>query len=317
MERLVDLLLGNRTPAQRGISTLAVLIVALILHQVARALVRRRLSDAFQRYYAQKAITYLFLVLVVVIISIIWSAFAGRVGVVLGLAAAGVAFAMQEVIGALAGWVNIVAGRIYQVGDRVEMADGVRGDVIDVTPLRTKILEIGSGVEESKEEETRTWVRGRQYTGRVVAVSNKATFTEPVYNYTAVFEYIWEEISFPISYRSDWHNAEEVIQEEVERVSASVGAQEAMRTMSRRYPVPMAEVKPRVFVRATDNWIELAARFVVPVRTARSVKDELTRRVHERLAEAGVEIASETVDATLRFPHSDAAIGEEGGASSE
>lgn len=317
MERLTEFLLRHETAAQRWASTLGVLVLAVILHRLARSFARRRLTDPFHRYYAQKAISYLFIVLIVVAISIIWSAFAGRVGVVLGLVAAGVAFAMQEVIGALAGWVNIVVGRIYHVGDRIEMADGVRGDVIDVTPLRTKILEIGSQVDESDEEESPSWVRGRQYTGRVVAISNKATFTDPVYNYTALFEYIWEEIRFPISYRSDWQKAEEVIQEEVERVSASAGAQDAMRTMSRRYPVPMAEVKPRVFVRATENWLELAARFMVPVRTARSVKDGLTRRVHDRLAEAGVEIASETVDATLRFPHSDAAVTQEGGASSE
>ncbi len=311
MEGFVDFLLRHETATQRWGSTLAVVVLAAILHRVARAFARRRLTDAFHRYYTQKAITYLFIGLVVVAISIIWSAFAGRVGVVLGIVAAGVAFAMQEVIGALAGWVNIVVGRIYHVGDRIEMADGVRGDVMDVTPLRTKILEIGSEVDESDEEETPSWVRGRQYTGRVVAVSNKATFTDPVYNYTAIFEYIWEEINFPVSYRSDWHKAEEVIQEEVDRVSASLGAQEAMRTMYRRYPVQMAEVKPRVFVRATENWLELAARFVVPVRTARSVKDQLTRRVYERLSEAGVDIASEQIEATLRVPRSVAGTAED------
>ena len=64
---------------------------------------------------------------------------------------------------------------------------GVRGDVIDITPLRTKIMEIGSP------SEGESWVHGRQYTGRIVAVSNKATFSEPVFNYSAAFEYIREE----------------------------------------------------------------------------------------------------------------------------
>ena len=50
---------------------------------------------------------------------------------------------MQEVIGALAGWANIVSGRIFRVGDRIQMG-GVQGDVIDLTPLRTKILEFGT-----------------------------------------------------------------------------------------------------------------------------------------------------------------------------
>jgi small-conductance mechanosensitive channel len=95
------------------------------------------------------------------VIALIWRAFAGRIGVVLGLVVAGVAFAMQEVIGALAGWVNVVSGRIFRVGDRLQMG-GVQGDVIDLTPLRTKILEIGSVAEDA------SWVKGRQHTGRIV-----------------------------------------------------------------------------------------------------------------------------------------------------
>src|SRR5205823_2411437 len=88
-------------------------------------------------------------------------------------AAAGIAFAMQEVIGAIAGWFNITSGRIYRIGDRVELG-GVRGDVIDVTLLRTKMLEIGSA------EDDKSWVKGRQHTGRIVAVSNKAAFTRRI-----------------------------------------------------------------------------------------------------------------------------------------
>jgi small-conductance mechanosensitive channel len=132
-----------------------------------------------------------------------------------------------------------------------------------------------------------------------VSVSNKATFTEPLYNYSAAFEYIWEELMFPISERSDWREAERIMQEEVARISNSEGARQAVETMARRYPMPRTELEPRVFVRATDNWMELAARFVVPVRTARSVKDQLTRHISERFDQAGIEIASETQEITV------------------
>lgn len=53
-------------------------------------------------------------------------------------------------------------------------------------------------------------------------------------------------------------------------------------------------------MRATDNWVELSARFVVPVRAARSVKDEVTRRVLERFADHGLAVASATQEVTLR-----------------
>ena len=65
--------------------------------------------------------------------------------------------------------------------------------------------------------------------------------------------------------------------------------------------MPRTELEPRFFVRATDNWVRLAARFVVPLRTARAIEDDLTRRALTRYEEARIEIASATVEATLRF----------------
>lgn len=49
-----------------------------------------------------------------------------------------------------------------------------------------------------------------------------------------------------------------------------------------------------------DNRIELSARLVVPVRQARAVKDEVTRRVLERLTEVDIPIASATHEVTVR-----------------
>ncbi len=144
-------------------------------------------------------------------------------------------------------------------------------------------------------------MRGRQYTGRIVAISNKASFTEPVYNFTAAFDYLFEEFQVVVPYRGDWRRAERILAEEVAASASSADAERAFAELSRHYPVPRTELEPRVFVRATDNWVELAARFVVPLRTARAVKDELTRRVLTRYQQAGIEIASATVEATLRF----------------
>ncbi len=293
MADFLDLLLDNDTALGRLVTTGVILGATLLVGLALAPLVTRRIEDPYARYHLRKAVRFTLFALALIAVAIVWRPFAGRIGVVVGLAAAGIAFAMQEVIGAVAGWFNILLGRIFSVGDRIEMG-GVRGDVIDVTPLRTKILEIGSAADGE------AWVKGRQYTGRIVAVSNKATFTQPVYNYTAVFEFIWEELSLPISHHSDWQQAEQIMREEAIRVSRSEGARDAIEQMAARYPVPRTEIEPRVFVRATDNWMELAARFVVPVRTARSVKDELTRRIRARLDEAGIELASETIEATVR-----------------
>jgi small-conductance mechanosensitive channel len=294
---MIDLLLENESAAGRLVTTLVIVAIAVVVALLGGRLIGRAWRDSYTRYYSRKVVRYVTAVVTLVALAVVWRPFAGQIGVVLGLIAAGVAFAMQELIGAFAGWLNVLFGRIYRVGDRVQVG-GVRGDVIDITPLRTKILEMGSPPDTAGESES--WVAGRQYTGRIVTVSNKKTFTDPVFNYSAAFDYIWEELTIPVPYESDWRRAEAIILEEVQRTTRSEEAQKAMAHMARHYPVPRTELEPRVFARATSNWVSLAARFVVPVRTARTAKDEVTRRILDRLKAAGIEVASETAVVTVK-----------------
>jgi small-conductance mechanosensitive channel len=278
---------------ERWIGTVVVVGVAVVVAYVVAPVAARRLDDPYARFHARKLVRYLTLLATLIALAVVWRAFAGRAGVVLGLFAAGLAFAMQEVVGAIAGWFNIVFGRIFTIGDRIEMG-GVTGDVIDITPLRTKLLEIGT----DKEDEG-AWIKGRQPTGRIVAISNKTSFEQPVFNYSNAFDYVWEELTLPIPHDADWRRAEALITEEAEAVSGTEGAREAILDLQRRYPMPPAELEPRVYVKITDNFMELSARFVVPVRTARTAKNELSRRIKARLEQEEIPIASTTMDVTL------------------
>jgi small-conductance mechanosensitive channel len=58
------------------------------------------------------------------------------------VAGAGIAFAIQEVIASIAGWVAMSFGRFCKIGDRVQLG-GIKGDVIDIEMLRTTIMECG------------------------------------------------------------------------------------------------------------------------------------------------------------------------------
>lgn len=274
--------------------SIAVAVAATVVFLGSGIVLGRFLHDRIAQYHARKLVRYAVAFLAIVVLAATWHAFAGRVGEILGFATAGIAFAMQEVIGALAGWFNIVSGRIFEIGDRIEMG-GVRGDVIDITLLRTKVMEIGDPTGED------TWVKGRQPTGRIVALSNKTTFTNPVYNFSAMFDFVWEEITIPVAYRSDYTVAEEILLDEARRVSTTEGAEQAIQRLSRRHPVPKADVQPRVFVQATSNFAQLSVRFVIPVRASRAVKDAVTRRILERFHESGVEIGSSTTEVTV-FP---------------
>ena len=66
----------------------------------------------------------------------------GSFTVALGVAGAGIAFALQEVIASVAGWVAVSFARFYRTGDRVQLG-GIKGDVIDIGVLRTTLMEVG------------------------------------------------------------------------------------------------------------------------------------------------------------------------------
>ncbi len=293
MSAVWDLITDNSSAGGKLVTSSVIAAVAAVVGIVAGRIASRSVDDRYRKYYTRKIVHYVTVVAALIGLGILWRPFAGQLGLLLGLVAAGLAIALQNLIGALAGWFNITSGGIFRVGDRVQVG-GVRGDVIDITPLRTKLMEIGSSVGDD------SWIRGRQYTGRIAAVSNMATFEQPVYNYSASFEFLWEEVTIPIAYRDDWRTAEQIVNEEAVRISSSREAELAIAEMVKHYPVARTEVESRVFIRATDNYLELAARFVVPVRAARWATDEVTRRILERLEAAGIGVASATQDITVR-----------------
>jgi small-conductance mechanosensitive channel len=214
----------------------------------------------------------------------------------LGIFSAGLAFALQRVVTALAGYVVIMRGNTFTVGDRISMG-GVRGDVIALTFTQTKIMEMGQPPAVQSADPA-MWVRSRQFTGRIVTVTNDKVFDEPVYNYTREFPFIWEEITVPIPYRGDRRRAEEILlacvadhTEALDRNSEPV-----RRAVEKRYFINLDDLSPRVFYRLTDNWLELTARFIVPDHGARQIKDAIARAVLEKFDEASIEFASTTYE---------------------
>ncbi len=275
----------------------AVLVVAVVVVAWAfGAGASRAFEEPQQRYNARRLVRSVAWIVVAIGLVFVWKPLGGNLGPALGLATAGIAFAMQEVIGAIAGWFNITFGGIFRVGDRVEMS-GVQGDVIDISLLKTRLMEIGSA-----SGTTSSWVKGRQFTGRVVAVSNKASFTAPVFNYSSYFDFIWEEVEVGVPHHDDWERAAEILEREALRQSASAGAREAMAGIRRRFPVPMAEVEPRVFVSTDADYTRLSVRFVVSIRNARSAKDEIVRHMLTAFDEAGIEIVSTQVIQNAAMP---------------
>ena len=214
----------------------------------------------------------------------------------LALVTAGLSFSMQKVITAVVGYFVILRGKTFKVGDRISMG-GVRGDVIAIGLIKTTLMEMGQPPTYADAHST-AWVRSRQYTGRIVTVSNAMVFTEPVYNYSGDFPYLWEEMSLPIAYTADRQRAEQILLDVAQRHTAPVAAlsAEARQEMERRYFVKLGDLQPKVYYRITDNWLELTLRFITEERGVRDLKDAMSRDILRAFDEAGIGIASATFE---------------------
>jgi len=264
---------------------LGLLAIFLAVRAIQRS-VTNHIEVPQARYRIRKMIAlggYLFIAL---FISLVFSDQLGHLAVAFGVIGAGIAFALQEIIASLGGWVAITLGHYYQVGDRI-LINGILGDVIDISALRTTLMECGG------------WVGADLYSGRIVRIANSTALGDPIYNYSADFPYLWDEITLPIKYGGDPREARimlekvarELLREHLRR------AAEAWQTARRIYLLEDEQVEPIVTMQANDNWIEFTLRYIVDYRRRRQTKDRLFTRILEEVENLGerVTIASTTV----------------------
>jgi small-conductance mechanosensitive channel len=260
------------------------LILGAVVRLVQKALAHR-IEQSKSRYFVRKLVNSGGYLAAVLFITIVFSDQLGHLTVAFGVAGAGIAFASQEVIVSVAGWIDISLGHFYHVGDRVQLG-GIMGDVIDIGVLRTTLMECGQ------------WVNADLYNGRIVRVANSFVFKEPVFNYSADFPFLWDEINVPVKYGSDYRLAREMLQRVADALVGehTAHAKARWQALVHKFMIEDERVDPTVTMIANDNWIEFTLRYVVDYKRRRAVKDELFLRILEELdkTDGRVAIASAT-----------------------
>jgi len=297
----VTLLGATPENGRKLLLTLAVIVICWGSNRLLRAAFRplaSRSHSARLHFWTRQAISILTAIIGCIGVLSIWFDDPARVSTALGLVTAGLAFALQRVITATAGYLVILRGKTFNVGDRIVMG-GVRGDVIALSFMQTKIMEMGQPPPVTSADPA-MWVHSRQFTGRIVTVTNDKIFDEPVYNYTYHFPFIWEEMRLPVRYQDDRRTAENILLEAARRhaIRGEGLPEEQRRDLERRYGLKLNDIEPKVYWRITDNWLELALRFLCPDHGTRDIKDAMSREILEKLEAAGIGIGSTTVEIT-------------------
>lgn len=268
------------------------LITIFVVSRLMRRLTDRVMSERSFKFQARKALNFVGYLASIFLAMIVFDVNLGGLGVAFGVAGAGIAFALQEVIASIAGYLAIHLANFYRVGDRVQLG-GIKGDVIDIGMLRTTIMEMGD------------WVKGDLYNGKMVRVANSFVFKEPVFNYSGDFPFLWDEMTIPIKTNSDHVLMRTMLIEVLDDVVGTYTEEvtQSWRKMTNQYQIENARLEPMVSMVFDENWITFTLRYVVDFKSRRGTKDRIFTRILDSInASSGkIEVASAAYEITA-FP---------------
>jgi small-conductance mechanosensitive channel len=200
----------------------------------------------------------------------------GTLATVMGLAAAGVALALQNVILSFAGYFFVTGRYGIRVGDRIQIS-GISGDVIDVGLFKLTLMElVGDG-------------NSRQPTGRVVVFPNSIVFQTNgnFFKQAPGTNFVWNEFRLTLSPECDYRLAEKRLLEVVEDVYARYRdtVQRQYSDLERDLSMKFESPRPQSRLRLGPNGIELTIRYPADTRYAVQVADEISRRALDAIAQ--------------------------------
>ena len=248
----------------------------LCIHAVFRVLEQtlpRRFGRADARYKVRKFVVFSGYLSILLFLAILFEDRLGRLSFAFGVAGAGVAVALQDVLASIAGAFSIGFSKLYAVGDRVQIGD-TRGDVIDIGLLRTTLLETGN------------WVSRDLYNGRIVHIPNSTVLKGSVFNYSQGFHFIWDEIKVLFTTTSDCQLAREMLLRVAKEAIGEylVEAQASWKKMSDDYRSANPPLDPTVALAVNTGRLEFTVSYVVDYTKRIAMQDQLFTKIVEEVA---------------------------------
>jgi small-conductance mechanosensitive channel len=273
MQSLQDITGLDSGGIQRLGWTLLWIALVVALRSALLGSLKRRGVDPAVRFRVRRTSGYALTGFTCLVLGAVWLHGLQSMATFAGLASAGIAIALKDMMAGVAGWVFILWRRPFELGDRIEI-DGVRGDVVDIGLLHHSLMEIGN------------WIAGDERTGRVLHVPNARVLSSIVANYTkGWFQHIWDELAVTITFESNWKEARRLLQGIVGASAAEATQAAELRPGATAYLVMDASTQPSVSLAVKDNGIQLTARYVCDPRKRGVMRQQIWEAVLEAFAQ--------------------------------
>jgi small-conductance mechanosensitive channel len=251
--------------------SVAAIIGILLIHAAFRVLEQtlpRRFGQANSRYKVRKFVVFSGYLSVLLFLAILFEDRLGRLSLVLGVAGAGVAVALQDVLASIAGAFSIGFSKLYSVGDRIQIGD-TRGDVIDIGLLRTTLMETGG------------WVSGDLYNGRIVRIPNSVILKGSVFNYSQGFQFVWDQIKVVFTITSDSQFAREMLRRVAREAIGDYlpEAQTSWKAASEYYQAENPPLEPTVALVVDAGYLDFTVSYIIDYHKRTAMKDQLFTKI--------------------------------------
>jgi len=245
---------------------LGIALVALFFSTWMNSLVSRLPMDRrqIQSLHTVTRVSMQFIALLLILLVIFGPP--GQLGTFLGLAGAGLTVALKDFIVGFIGWFVLMGKNGIRLGDWVEI-NGVTGEVIEIGPFHTVLLETGN------------WTDSGHPTGRRVTFTNSFAIEGHYFNFSTTGQWLWDELTVVLPSGKDPYPIVEAIRKKVEEETRESGQQAEQewrraagsRDMSGFSAVPAISVKPVL------GGVEVAVRYIARANERFILRSKLNR----------------------------------------
>ena len=219
-----------------AVALLALLIVYKVsMRLITTAMQRQKRTDAQIRQFMTMW-RYSFMLAGILFVVVSMSGSLAAMGLTVAFVSMILGWSLQRPVTGVAAWLMVMIKKPFVIGDRI-IIQGVRGDVLEISPTHILLGEVGGTV------------GGEESSNRGILIPNAVLFDQMVINYAVSQEskYILDEVPVRVSYDSDYRLAEQTLIRCAQEVTAEI----------------IAETKKEPLVRAEffDSGIMMRVRF--------------------------------------------------------
>jgi small-conductance mechanosensitive channel len=219
----------------------------------------------------------------IILILLVMFGVPGNFATVAALAGAGLTVAMKDFIVAFIGWFVLMGKDGIRAGDWVEI-NGVGGEVVEVGPLHTVLLETGN------------WADAAHPTGRKVTFVNSFAIEGHYFNFSTSGQWLWDELQVLVPQTEDPYSIAEAIQKTTTEATAANAklAEKEWERVTPGYPKQAFSAAPSLTVRPSGEGVNVMVRYLTRANERQDLRARLYRAVVDLLRQRNIWQANPT-----------------------